>query len=140
VDVEAAFPAHGESAELMQQSEGLFNHVAKLSQTFDTVRLGFGDDRFGAAFVAGLAERRAAVGLIGQQGGETASGPARASGDWRVAVEQVEGAFDVGHVRAAGQHVDRGAVAVADQVVFRARLAAVDRRRPCSGTPFFASM
>jgi hypothetical protein len=63
-----------------------------------------------------------------------------ASGDRWVAVEQVEGSADVGDVRATGQHVDRDAVAVADQVVLAAGLAAVDRRRTCSGTPFLASM
>jgi hypothetical protein len=36
--------------------------------------------------------------------------------------------------------MDRGAVAVADQVVLTAGLTAVDRRRACTGTPFFASM
>jgi hypothetical protein len=59
-------------------------------------------------------------------------------GDRRVAVEQVERAADVGDVRAAGQHVDRGAVTVADQVVLGARLTAVDRRRTGSGAPLFS--
>jgi hypothetical protein len=99
-----------------------------------------GDDRFGAAVTAGPAERLTAVGLVRQQGREAATWPAWPAGDRRVAVEQVEGAFDVGDVGAAGQDVDRGAVAVADQVMRGAGFAAVDRRRACSGTPFFASM
>ena len=140
MDVEAAFPAHGEAAELVQQGEGLFDDVAQLAQTFDARGLGLGDDRFGAALAASLTERFAAVSLVGQQRRETAPGPSRSPGDRWVAVEQVESAADVGYVRAAGQHVDRGAVAVADQVVFGAGLAAVDRRRTCPGTPFFASM
>jgi hypothetical protein len=120
VDVEAAFPAHVEPAELVQQGEGLFDDVPQLAQALDVRGLRFGDDRFGAAFAAGLAEGFAAVSLVREQGVEAAPGPARSSGDRRVAVEQVERAADVGNVCAAGQYVERGAVAVADQVVFRA--------------------
>ncbi|MFI1996695.1 transposase [Actinoplanes sp. NPDC020271] len=39
---------------------------------------------------------------------------------------RIDGAVDVRHIRAADEHVDRGAVAVADQVVLAAGLAAVD--------------
>ncbi|GIE91578.1 hypothetical protein Are01nite_80580 [Actinoplanes regularis] len=140
MDVEAAFPAHGQAAELMKQGEGLLDDVAQTAQAFDTGCLGFGDDRFGAALAAGLTEGLAAVALVCEEGREAAPGPAWPAGDRRVAVEQVESAADVGNVRAAGQDVDRGAVAVADQVMFGAGFAAVDRRRACSGAPFFASM
>jgi len=68
VDVEAAFPAHGEAAELVQQGEGLLDDVAQLSEPFDPGGLGLGDDRFGAPVAAGLAERFAAVGLMSLQG------------------------------------------------------------------------
>ena len=64
MDVEAAFPAHGDPAELVQQRKALFNDVAQLAQAFDAVRLGLGDDRLGAALVAGQTKRRAAVGLV----------------------------------------------------------------------------
>jgi hypothetical protein len=140
VDIEASFPPDGEPSELVQQGEGLLDDVAQPAEPFHAAGLGLRDDRFGAALIAGLTESFAAVGLVGQQGGEAASWPARTAGDGRVAVEQVEGAFDVGHVSAGGQDVDRGAVAVADQVVLGAGFAAVDRRRACPGTPFFASM
>ncbi len=140
VDVEASFPTDSQPAELMQQGEGLLHDVAQLAQAFDTAGPGLRDNRFGAAVAARLPERFAAVSLVGQQRVEAASWPALASGDRWVAVEQVEGSADVGDVRATGQHVDRDAVAVADQVVLAAGLAAVDRRRTCSGTPFLASM
>jgi hypothetical protein len=68
VDVESAFPAHGESAELVEQGEGLFDDVPQLAQALDTGGLGLGDQRFGAAFAAGLTERGAAVGLMSMQG------------------------------------------------------------------------
>jgi len=140
VDVESAFPAHGEPAELVEQGEGLFDDVAQLAQALDAGGPRLGDDRLGAAFAAGKPERRTAVGLVGQQRGEAAPGAARPSGDRWVAVEQIKSAFDVGDVRAAGQYVDRGAVTVADQMVLAAGLAAVDRRRTCAGTPLLASM
>ena len=41
---------------------------------------------------------------------------------------------------AHGQHVGRGAMAVADQVVLGTGLPAIDRRGDCPGTPFLASM
>ena len=84
----------------------------------------------------GRSGRRAAVGLVGQQGGETAPGTARPPGDWRVAVEQVECATDVGHVRAAGQNMDRGAVTVADQMMLAAGFAAVAGEGPVPGPAF----
>lgn len=140
MDVQASFPAHREQTELMQEGEGLFYDVPQLAQTLDPGGLGSRDDRFGAAFLARAAERGAAVGLVSQQCGEPAPRSAGPAGDGWVAVEQVEGAADVGDVGARGEYVDRGAVPVADQVVFAAGLAPVDRRRTCSGTPFFASM
>jgi hypothetical protein len=127
VDVEASFPTDSQPAELVQQGEGLLDDVAQLAEAFDTAGLGFRDDRFGATVAARLPERCAAVSLVGQQRVEASSWPASASGDRRIAVEQVEGSADVGDVRAAGQYVDRGAVPVADQVVLAAGLAAVDR-------------
>ena len=59
---------------------------------------------------------------------------------WLLAVEQVQGAAVVGHVRAGGEHVDRGAAAVVDQVMVAAGLTSIDQRWACPGTPFFASM
>jgi hypothetical protein len=42
VDVESAFPAHGESAELVEQGEGLFDDVAQLAQALDAGGPGLG--------------------------------------------------------------------------------------------------
>ncbi len=138
--VEAAFPPDGQAAELVQQGEGLLDDVAQLAETFDAGGFAFWDDRLGAAFAAGPAEGVAVVSLVREHGIEASSGPATRPGDRGRAVEQVDGSADVGHVRTAGEHVQRGAVAVADQVVLAPRLATVDRRRTCAGTPFFASM
>ncbi|GAA0476591.1 hypothetical protein Aca07nite_88180 [Actinoplanes capillaceus] len=40
MDVEAAFPAHGDLPELMEQGEGLFDDVAQLAQALDVGVLG----------------------------------------------------------------------------------------------------
>ena len=87
MDVESAFPSDGEAAELVEQGEGLFDDVSEFAEALDPGGVGFGDDRFGAALAAGLAKRRTAVGLIGQQGGEAAPGTAWPARDGRVAVE-----------------------------------------------------
>ena len=42
---QAAFPAHGQTTELMQQREGLLDHVAQLAQALDAGHLWFRDDR-----------------------------------------------------------------------------------------------
>ena len=60
----AAFPAHGDPVELVQQGEGLFDDVAQFPQALDGGCLRLGDDRLGAALAAGLAEGLAAVSLV----------------------------------------------------------------------------
>lgn len=67
MDIQSAFPAHGELADLVEQREGLFGHVAEFARPLATLGLGSGEDGFGAALLAGLAERRAVLGLVGQQ-------------------------------------------------------------------------
>ena len=42
MEIEAAFPAHSDPAELVQQREGLFDDVAQLAQTVDPRVFGFG--------------------------------------------------------------------------------------------------
>ncbi len=135
-----AFPTNGEAAELVQQGETLFHDVAQLAQTLHSGGLALRDDRFGATLATRLAEGVAVIAFVGQQHVEATPGTPGAAGDGWEAVEQIKCTADVGNVRAGGQHMDRGAVAVADQVVLTAGLTAVDRRRACTGTPFFASM
>jgi len=54
VDVESAFPAHDEPAELVQQGkgEGLFDDVAQPAEPLHASSFWLGDDRLGAAFAA----------------------------------------------------------------------------------------
>ncbi len=62
--------------------------------------------------------------------------PSGAARDERDAGDQGEGLGDVVDVRRGGDDLERGAATVADQVVFAAGLAPVDRRRAGVGTPF----
>jgi hypothetical protein len=74
MDVEPAFPAHRDAAELVQQREGLPDDIAQLAQALHVGRLRLGDDRLGTTLAAGLAERFTAVALVGQQDVEAAPG------------------------------------------------------------------
>ena len=140
MDVEAAFPAGGQPAELVQQAEGLLDDVAQPAEALDVLAAAAGDDRLGPPVAAGFTEGVAVVAFVGQQHREATSWPAGPSGDGWDGVEQVDGLADVGHVRAGREYLQRGAPTIADQVMLAAGLAAVDRRRTCTGTPLFASM
>jgi hypothetical protein len=140
MDVQAASPSDGEAAELVQQSEALPDDVAQLAQPLDALAVTGRNDGCAAALPAGVAYGAAFVSRVGQQHREAAARPPGPAGDRLDAVEQRHGLGDIADVRAGGGDVQRGAVALGDQVVLAARLAAVDRRRPDASTPFFASM
>ncbi len=141
MDIEAAFPAHGQTAELMQQAEGLLDDVAQPAEALDVLTATMRDDRLRTALPAGLTERVAVVTLISQQHREATSRPPRSPGNGRYGVEQIDGLAAVGHVRLGSEHVHRGAVPIADQVVPATGLTAVDRRWTlCRDPPVFASM
>ncbi len=85
MQVEAAFPADSEAAELVQQGDGLLDEVAQLAQALDALAPPGGDDRCGAASAAGRADGAAVVSLVGQQYVEAAAGPPPTPGDRRSA-------------------------------------------------------
>jgi predicted alpha-1,6-mannanase (GH76 family) len=138
VQVEASFPAGGESFELVEQGEGLLDDVAEFAQAVDVGVAASGDDGQDASFAQFTAVRLAVVALVAEQGVGPFAGVADAAGDGRDGVDQGEGLGDIVGVRRRGDDLERGAVAVADQVVLAAALAAVDRRRARRGAPFFA--
>lgn len=76
--------------------------------------------------------------LVPKDGLGAPSRSAGPSGDGRGPVDQVDGLSDVVDVGRCADHVQRSALPTADQVVFAARLSAVDWRRAGRGTPFFA--
>ena len=99
-----------------------------------------GDDGQEPALAEFVAVGTGGIALVAEEGFGTAAGPAWAACDGRDAVDQGEGLGDVVDVCRGRDDLERSAASVADQVVFAARLAPVDRRRTGVGTPFFARM
>ncbi len=87
----AAFPADGEAFELMERGEGLLDDVAELAQALDVRGAPAGDHRQDPALTQFTAVGVGVVALVTEQGLGTSSGPARASGDGRDAVDQGQG-------------------------------------------------
>ena len=138
MEFEASFPADGEAFELVEQGEGLLDDVAEFAQALDVRGALAGDDRQDPALAQLLAVGVGIVALVAEQRIGAAAWPAGTPGHGRDAVDQGEGLGDVVDVRCGRDDFERSAAAVADQVVFAARLAPVDRRRTGVGTPFFA--
>jgi hypothetical protein len=138
VEVEASFPPDGESFELVEQGEGLLDDVAEFAQAVDIGVAASGDDGQDAALAQFAAVGFAVVALVAHQGFGPLAGMADATGDGRDGVDEGQGGGDVVDVRCGSDDLERGAFAVADQVVFAAGLAAVDWRRARRGAPFFA--
>ncbi len=139
MEVEAAFPSHGEAFGLVQEGEGLLDDVAELARAVDVGGTALGDDGQDAAVSKCPADGLAVVALVAEQGVRSLAGVADPAGDWRDGVDQVQGLGDVVDVGRGGDDLERGAVAVADQVVLAAALAAVDRRRARRGPPLPSS-
>jgi hypothetical protein len=138
VEFGAAFPSDGESFELVEQGEGLLDDVAELAHALDVRGALAGDDGHDPALSEFLAVEVGVVALVAEQGLGTPARTAGAAGDGRDAIDQGEGLGDVVDVGRGGDDRERGAVTVADQVVFAAGLAPVDRRRAGRLAPFFA--
>lgn len=136
----AAFPADGESFEVMEKGEGLLDDVSELAQALDVRRSLAGDDGQDPAVTQLVTVGVGVVALVAEEGFWSSAGPAGAARDRWDAVDQGEGLGDVVDVRCGGNDLEWGSVSVADQVVFAARLPPVDRRRTGVGPPFFARM
>jgi hypothetical protein len=127
VEFEASFPAHGEAFELVEQGEGLLHDVAELAQALDVRGAPAGDHRHDASASKLAAHSPRVVRLVAQDRFGAPPRVSRPSGHRLDAVNQGEGLGDVVDVRCGGDDVQWGAASVADQVVFAARLAPVDR-------------
>ncbi|MDR6980484.1 hypothetical protein J2X68_007224 [Streptomyces sp. 3330] len=134
----AAFPADGQALELVEKGEGLLDDVAEFAQVLDVRGALSGDDRQDPPLAEFLAVGVGVVALVAEQGFGALARTAGAAGDGRDAVDQGQGLGDVVDVGRGGDDLERGAAAVADQVVFAACLAPVDRRRTGVGTPLFS--
>lgn len=138
MEFDASFPTHGEAFELMEQGEGLLDDAAELAQALDVRSALAGDHRHDPAAPQITPHGLRVVRLVTQDGLGPTPWPAGPPGDGRDAVYQVEGLGDVVDVGGSRDDVQRGALAVSDQMVLAARLPPVDRRRTGRGTPFFA--
>ncbi len=110
-----------------EQGEGLLHDVAELAQALDVRGAPAGDHRHDASASQLAAHSRRVVRLVAQDRFGAPPRVSRPSGHRLDAVDQGEGLGDVVDVRCGGDDVQRGAASVADQVVFAARLAPVDR-------------
>ncbi|GGU43613.1 hypothetical protein GCM10010244_82110 [Streptomyces coeruleorubidus] len=127
MQVEASLPADGQALEVMQEREGLLHDVTELAQIFDVGGALAGDHRQDATLAQLAAVGVAVVSLVAEQGvGPTArsAGPA---GHGRDPVDQGQGLGDVVDVGGCSDDLERGALAVTDQMVLTARLSTVDR-------------
>lgn len=132
----AAFPADGESFELVEQGEGLLDDVAELAHALDVRGALAGDDGQDPTFAQLIAVGVGVVALVSKQGFRTPAGSAWAARDRWDAIDEGEGLGDVVDVRRGRDDFERGAASVADQMLLAARLPPVDRRRPVSAPPF----
>lgn len=123
---------------MVEQGEGLLDDVTELAHALDVRGALAGDDRQDPPLAELFAVRIGVVALVSEQGFWTPARTAGAAGDRWDAVDQGEGLGDIVDVRRGRDDLERSAASVADQMVFAARLASVDRRRTGVGTPFFA--
>ena len=140
MQVEASLPADGQALEVMQERESLLDDVAELAEVLDVRRTLAGDHRQDATSAQLAPVGVAVVALVTQKCVRSSAWTARLPGDGRNAVDQGEGLGDVVDIGSSGDDLERGALPVADQVVFTARLPAVDRGRAGGLAPFFARM
>lgn len=136
----AAFPSDGESFEVVEQGEGLLDDVTELAHALNVRGALAGDDRQNPALAEFGAVWVGVVSLVAEQGFGTLARTAGAARHRWDAIDQGDGLGDVVDIGRGRNDLERSAASVADQVVFAARLAPVDRRRTGVGTPFFARM
>lgn len=125
---------------MVKQGVSLLDDVAELAHALDVRRSLAGDDGQDPPATQLVAVGVGVVALVTEQSFGPAAGPAGAARDGRDAVDQGEGLGDVVDIGRGRNDLERSAASVADQVVFAARLAPVDRRRTGVSTPFFARM
>lgn len=136
MQVEASFPADGQALEVVQEREGLLDDVAELAHVLDVGGAPLRD-------VTGRIRRLRSSRRLGcrrspvaEQGIGPTAGSAGLARHRRDVVDQGQGLRDVVDVGRCDDDLERGALAVADQMVLTARLPAVDRRRAGGLAPF----
>lgn len=136
MEFETSFPADGEALELVEQGEGLLDDVAELAQALDVRGALAGYHRQDASAPQFMAHGLGVVRLIAQDRIRPSSWSVRPTGDGRDAVDEIEDLGDVVDVSGGRDDVQRGAVPVADQVVFAARFRRSTGGGPVAAPPF----
>jgi hypothetical protein len=138
VHVVADFPADAQPSEPAEQGDGLLHDPAVRAEPGSVDGASTGDPRFDALGPDQASVFVVVVAAVGEQHGGPLVRPAGLAAYWWDRGEQGHQLGDVIAVAAGQREGQRDAVAVADDVVFRAGLAAVDRARPGFGPPFKA--
>jgi len=140
VDVEPAFVADGEAAEAVQPGEGTLDDPPVLSQPVAALDAAVRDPVLDAAPKAGMTAPAMIIGFVGVQLVWPAARSPRSAWNRPHSVEQILEGPTIVEIGAAQQEGERDAAPVRDEVALGARLSAVRRIRPCSGTPLLAAM
>lgn len=138
MNVGAALPANAEAAKLVEPTEGALDHPAVLAEPASMLGIALGEDRFDptasqlGAMCGGVVRSIALHPLR-----STARPPALACDRWNPVHQRQQ----LRHVMTIGRRErnrERDALRVGEDVVFRARFAAVGGVRPRVGPPFSA--
>jgi len=138
VDVGAAFPAFGEAAELVEQGEGLFDHPS--DRLVVVAGPAPADQRADTTLSQQDAVLVMVVAAVGHDHVGFATRAPSAAADRGDRVDERDELGDVVAIAAGQRDREWDAAAVADQVVFGAGLASVNRAGPGVGAPLFARM
>lgn len=127
MEIGASLIASAEPFELVQPGKGALNHPAHLSQSRAVGDAAPGDHRLDAALPRQTTVLVEVVAPVGIQTPRLATGASSQPSNRRDGVEQGQELGDVVSVAAGEGDGEWGAVAVDNQVVFRAGAGAVDR-------------
>lgn len=125
MNVRTAIEADAEAAILVQPGQGSFDRPAESAQAAAVRLAALGDDRGDAAGQQGQGPDFALVGAVGEQRPRSSFRSAGLARDWRYGVDQRDQLSDVVAIRAGEDRRERDAVAVGEDVVFRAGLAPI---------------
>ena len=138
MDVLVAVVADEQSLEVVQPGEGALDDPAVAAEPGAVRGLAAGDHGLDPALPYLAAVLVVVVAAVGDQAVGTATRPADVAAHGRHGVEQRQQLRDVVAVAARQAPGEREPAAVDQEVVLRARAAAVDRARTGRAAPFFA--
>lgn len=138
MQIGAAFVAGGEAAEVVEPGEGAFDDVAGCPEAGSVRESASRDAVFDAARGEEAAVLVVVVAAVSVESRGLVAWTADPASHVRDAIQQRDELSDVVAVGGRGRVRQGCAVRVDDQVVLRARFAAVDWARARRGAPFFA--